>query len=203
MARTIRTKVYLFNELSKDAKQKAIESFYDLNVDYDWWECTYDDFKSLAETIGINVDLKKTYFSGFSHQGSGSAFTADISDIKTTLQAIQSEKWKEYAPLEKLEFYPVTKNMLRIAPYCWGNIKPTNRETSVNCELDIQSFGDCPNVQAEFENLEEFMQDVADTLNHWLYRALEKEYEYQTSEEAIIESIVANGYEFTIDGRRF
>jgi len=31
MSRTIRTKVYKFNELSEDAKRKAIESFNDVN----------------------------------------------------------------------------------------------------------------------------------------------------------------------------
>lgn len=32
MARTIRTKVYLFNELSEKAKQKVIEDNYDIDV---------------------------------------------------------------------------------------------------------------------------------------------------------------------------
>jgi hypothetical protein len=202
MSKTIRTKVYQFNELSEDAKQKAIQSFEDINVFSDWWDSVYTDFEELCKTIGIDVDLKKTYFNGFYSQGSGSAFTADI-NVKECLQGIKAEKWKEYAPLENLKFYDVTKNLLRIAPYCWANIRTSNRETSVKCETDMQTCGGDSNVAAEFENLEDFLQDVADTLNHWLYTSLEKEYEYLTSEKAIAETIQANEYFFTKDGKQF
>lgn len=43
--------VYKFNELSEEAQQKAIENLYDINVDGDWWEFTYED----AEQIGIKI----------------------------------------------------------------------------------------------------------------------------------------------------
>jgi hypothetical protein len=49
--RTIRTKVYFFNELSERAKQKAIEKLRDINVDFNWWESTYED----AEYIGLKI----------------------------------------------------------------------------------------------------------------------------------------------------
>lgn len=51
MPRTIRTKLYKFNELSEEAKQKAIEEYYDINVMFEWWESTYDD----AESIGLKI----------------------------------------------------------------------------------------------------------------------------------------------------
>jgi hypothetical protein len=35
----------------------------------------------------------------------------------------------------------------------------------------------------------------------WLYLTLEKEYEYLTSEETIKESLIANEYDFTEDGK--
>lgn len=43
--------VYQFNELSDDAKQKAVEKFYDINVDHDWWTSVYDD----ANTCGLKI----------------------------------------------------------------------------------------------------------------------------------------------------
>jgi len=49
--RTIRTKVYLFSELSKEAQEKAIEWGYDLNVSHEWWDGIYED----AETIGLKI----------------------------------------------------------------------------------------------------------------------------------------------------
>jgi hypothetical protein len=45
----------------------------------------------------------------------------------------------------------------------------------------------------------EALRDLA----HWLYRQLEREYEYRTSDAAVEESILANDYTFTLDGRRF
>ena len=37
----------------------------------------------------------------------------------------------------------------------------------------------------------------------WLYRQLEAEYDYLTSDEAIDDSIIANEYTFTENGRRY
>jgi len=39
--RTIRTKIYKFNELSKDVQNKVIERNWDINVNDEWWEFIY------------------------------------------------------------------------------------------------------------------------------------------------------------------
>lgn len=44
------------------------------------------------------------------------------------------------------------------------------------------------------EQLREFMR--------WIYRSLEAEYTYRLSDPAVDETIIANEYEFTEDGRR-
>ena len=49
--RIIETKAYKFEELSNDAKQKAIERLWDINVDYGWWENMYED----SERIGLKI----------------------------------------------------------------------------------------------------------------------------------------------------
>lgn len=45
----------------------------------------------------------------------------------------------------------------------------------------------------------EALRDLA----RWLYRQLEREYDYLTSDEAVDEAILANEYSFTVDGTRF
>jgi hypothetical protein len=40
-------------------------------------------------------------------------------------------------------------------------------------------------------------------LAHWLDRALQREYEFQDSDEIVDEGMSANGYPLTTDGRRF
>ena len=48
--RTIRTKVYKFDELSEQAKQVAIEEHRDINVDWDWYEPMFEGFKEERES---------------------------------------------------------------------------------------------------------------------------------------------------------
>ena len=45
------TKVYKFDELSESAKDTVLQEFYNVNVDYDWWQWTYED----AENVGIKL----------------------------------------------------------------------------------------------------------------------------------------------------
>ena len=53
----IETKVYDFDELSDDAKEKAIEKLYDINVNYEWFDSIYDD----AENVGIKIESFDIY----------------------------------------------------------------------------------------------------------------------------------------------
>ena len=51
MMETREYKVYKFNELTDDQKEKAVYDLADINIDHDWWDCTYED----AENVGILV----------------------------------------------------------------------------------------------------------------------------------------------------
>ena len=44
-------KLYNFEELTKDAQQKAISKNSDINIIFDWWEITCEE----AKNIGINI----------------------------------------------------------------------------------------------------------------------------------------------------
>jgi hypothetical protein len=43
--------LYKFDELSDDLKRKVLMNYYDINVDYEWWDSTYDD----AKRIGLKI----------------------------------------------------------------------------------------------------------------------------------------------------
>lgn len=43
--------LYEFDELTDEAKDKAVEKLWDLNVDHDWWEWTLEDAKSIGLKI--------------------------------------------------------------------------------------------------------------------------------------------------------
>jgi hypothetical protein len=205
-------KLFQFDELPAEAKKKVIEKHYDINVDYEWWDdFVYEDLHTLAALLGVDVDLKKTYFSGFYHQGQGSAFTADI-DVLKLVEGVKSEAWKQHAPNENLKFHKVTPNIERVcklikAGYIdfWASVRTSNRETSVSTDADfnITSSGLCgnpSNVEKACIELQDLIEDAAETINHWFFDNLRDNYDYNTSEEAIIESIKANEYWFDLSG---
>ena len=65
--RTVRTKIYKFEELSKDAQQNAISNMWDINVDHDWWQSTYDDASNIGLKItSFNLDRNRNATGEFS-----------------------------------------------------------------------------------------------------------------------------------------
>jgi hypothetical protein len=49
--KTITLNIYSFDELSQEAKEVAIDSLCSINVEHDWWDCTYED----ARQIGLKI----------------------------------------------------------------------------------------------------------------------------------------------------
>jgi hypothetical protein len=60
-----------------------------------------------------------------------------------------------------------------------------------------------PTWQDMTADAEEIVIEALRDLARWLYRQLEREYEYLSSDEIVDESIIANDYTFTGSGRRF
>lgn len=193
--RTIRIKLYKFNELSESAKQKAIESLYNINTGYEWYKYTTEAFKENKDFF----DITNTYFSGFSSQGDGAMF--EYSGINTDfvnkiIDSLSLPNWK--------------KKVLKHYIYVSGDGKQRGHyyhENSCSHNINIESN----NGAQYYRNIELLIDSVSSTIEDAiiekykelakeLYRTLEKEYDYLTSEEAIIETIEVNDYEFTQDG---
>lgn len=206
--KTIKIKLYEFSELDDKAKEKALSALYDVNVFDDWYEFIYDDFISIAQTIGVEVNKKQIYFSGFYSQGDGSAFNASV-NIADLIDGISNQLWKTYAPLLELSLSPpnVDRRVLNLIKNtqldCTGEIKQPARGYYIKACLTTCSPDnhDYININSELDKLETWLEETAETLNHYLYESLRDEYEYQTSEKAIIETIEANEYSFTADGK--
>lgn len=165
--RTIRTKVYQFRELSESAKQKAIESNYDINVFSDWWESVYEDAEQIGLKItGFNID-RGSYCTG---ELQLSAHEVAVNIIRDHGELCETHKTAEY--------------FLDAVNEIQGKYKELE-----GCEYENEM------IEAEDEFLKSLLED---------YRIiLSKEYDYLTSEAAIIETIEANGYEFKADGTRY
>lgn len=76
--KAILLELYSFNELDKDAKGKALTTYRDLNVDFNWWDSEFENFVQLCASIGIAVKKNSIVFRGFYAQGDGSGFTAAV-----------------------------------------------------------------------------------------------------------------------------
>ena len=93
-----------------------------------------------------------------------------------------------------------------------GSVKRTGRyvhQNSTDFTLDVDSNGTdlTPEQEAEVGALADTVQagiqeEIRDTINERIYRALEREYEYQNSDEMVAENILANTYTFDADGNR-
>ena len=188
---TITTTVYEYNELSDEAKQTALEKQYNINIDgYNWWDSDFCDFKEIAALIGITV--KDIYFSGFCSQGDGACFTGNYEYKKGALKSV-----KEYAPLDA-ELHEIALNLQNLQrKYFYqlsANVEHHGHYYHELCtRIQVYKDGDYVNDEAE-NGITEFLRNFM----QWIYLQLNKQYDYLTLEEAIVETL--NEYQFTEDG---
>ena len=162
--------LYKFEELTDDAKQKAIENLYDINVNFDWWEYTYEDAKMIDCTIkGFDID-----------RGSYCKLVCD--DAHETAHLIAENHG------EDCDTYKLAAEYLK-----------DHDKTIDGAERDKD--GELANEYAVDNLLDELNEEFQRALGEEYLSLLRKEYEYLTSEDAIVETIQANEYEFTEDGK--
>ncbi len=219
------TKVYQYDELSDEAKEKARGWYRDVNCDDTYWsESVTDDAATIAEFLGL--DIKQTayktmggetrykptvYFSGFWSQGDGACVEGawSASDVKP-------DKLKEHAPQDE-ELHRIVDGLaVRAKEYPDGSFTvkhsgpyPHSGCTHFNIELPCEAFDEAEYGSPEHTRLDEKISNDEETLKefardfmNWIYRQLEKEWDYQNSDEQVEESIRCNEYEFLGDGTR-
>ena len=192
--RTIETQVYSFNELSERAQQTAIENNYDINVfDSFWYEDTEEAQRFIIENKGFtDVDIR---FSGFSSQGDGASFTGFVDLEKFIIENGLNDKYKRILPFigNGIDYNgEITRSGRHVH----------ERSTSLYLSADVRSNpnNDYKNIYALLDNLETEIEETIIDLSKQAYKALNDCYKHLTSDEAIKETLIANEYEFTIDG---
>lgn len=194
--------LYTFDELSDSAKEKARDWYRNASCgDSFWSECVIDEAKEQASLIGFDVD--DVLWSGFAAQGDGACFIGKWhakdfvggiaegwgeNDATTEIKKI-ADSFKEWA-----EKYP---NLL---------VKITHRdrychERSVDYDFIFSDENDYQIDEPESFKHKDFQEDCVRFFK-WIYKQLEKEYEYQNSDEVIDELLESNGYTFTVEGKR-
>ena len=210
MPEIIETTVYQLNELSDAAKDRARSWYREHGLFDDWHEPVYDDFQQICAILG--VELKTTsvrlfgggtapkpriYFSGFWSQGDGACFEATYAYARAAAAKIRKHAPRDaelHAIVDALQasqhrnFYQLTADITHRGRYY--------HEHSI--DISVERDGAAMTADAEGAVIDS-LHDLA----RWLYRHLEREYEYQTSDAVIDEALLANAYTFTAEGRRF
>ena len=155
-----KTNVYAYGELSETAKEQAVNSLFDINAGYQWWELTCEQF----ENVGINVKACSDY-------------RAEI-ELLDMAERVASNIVKNYD--QSADIYDTATYFLQTYH-----------------DLELNDYGD-DNDALEYDFIRSLAEDVRITMD--------KEYQYLTSEAFVVETIVANDYEFTklgdvFDGR--
>lgn len=213
MPEVIETTVYRLDELSDEARDKARAWYREGGFDYDWHDAVYEDFQQIAEILGLRLKTRSVrlygggsrekpciWFSGFWSQGDGAAYETFYS-------------YRKEAPRRIREHAPQDAELHRIA----DALQAVQRRNFYQLHAEVSHRGhyyheycmaisverDSPNYQNMTEDAEDIVIEALRDLARWLYRHLEREYCYLTSNEAVDEAITANEYTFTEAGRRF
>ncbi|MBZ0140569.1 MAG: antitoxin of toxin-antitoxin stability system [Pseudorhodoplanes sp.] len=213
MPHIIETTVYELHELGGAAKDKARAWFREGVGDYDWHDFIFDDFEEVCRILGIEL---KTYpvrlmgggtrqkpsiwFTGFCSQGDGAAFEATYQYANGSAKRI-----RDYAPADvephhiadrlqeaqRANFFQLCADISHRDRYCHAQ--------TMDIAVERNSANGQAIVGGTAGTVIECLSDLAD----WLYRRLEREWDYMMSDEYADEGIAANGYTFTDSGERF
>lgn len=196
--RTITTNVYQFDELSEKAKEKAREWYR--QADFFITDWTIEDAVQIAEILGIIFDTNKqgvcVYWSGFCSQGDGASFDGSYRYAKGATKAI-----RQHAP-QDTELHRIADKLLSAQRARFYKLRATCKARghyfhSVCMGVGVMQDGGYAD-DAHERAITEALREFAD----WIYKQLQREYEFQSSDEQVDEAIRANEYEFTENGER-
>jgi hypothetical protein len=212
MPRTIEKTVFTFDELNDGAKELAREWFRTNYPDHGWWDSVYEDAERIAKILGIEFDQTPIkllgggtryepaiYFSGFWSQGDGACFTGSYHYARGAHKAI-----RKYAPDDKA-LHAIADELLALqkahgfrleAHIKKGYGAHYSHENTVTADITDRVTGNDIASESAADALTEIMRDFM----RWIYRSLEKEHEWLTSNEQVDENIRANEYDFDENG---
>jgi hypothetical protein len=161
--KTIEIKVYRFEELDKQTKEKVIENYRYINVDNTfWYDCIKEEFNSLGLEIK-EFDLDR-----------GNYAKIYIDNFEDTSNYII----KEFG--DSVLIKQTAKNYINEYEKIQANFKEDE-----DVEREVELLDD------QYEK--EYSEDILSYLR--------SSYDWEISDEAITETIEANEYDFTADGK--
>lgn len=205
---TVEYKVYKYNELLEEAKEKVKQWYLDGQEPYFF---TDDCKQDLVNLFGDN-DLDVQYSLGYC-QGDGLNIYGKI-DAKSILECLENQNGGEQLEtFENVLTEKEKKTILHYAEEC-GKIELPYNNQYCYCIADYVDIADDWEYQLEnysgYTNINKNVLEKFEELVKGVFKTLCKTYEnqgyryfYEISEEDLEELCDANGYEFLVDGTVF
>lgn len=199
----ITIKLYTFEELSKEAKEKAIEKNRYINVDYgDWY---HDDGLLELTTEEIKKSFIKTsngWYKG-NIKGEYPSYTG-LFKWKTIYFDIDREHFIQFGDLEVIDDN-IFRKFLKIPKKLWNNLSfyfyanPDYRFATTELMFESEK----PSGKGFTKREQKIIDNAVNLMNSKIQEALasiSKNYDWLVSDEAIAETLISNEYDFTEDG---
>lgn len=206
--KVIETKVYEFGELSDRAKEKARKWYRESGFHYPWWDASYEDFYTIAGMLGLDIKPghpnergRGIQFTGFYCQGDGASFEGVYRSKAGALEEV-----KAHAPQDEV-LHSIAAGLDAAVEGAGTPLRATIKVRGTYCHAYMMEFEfEAPELEEDQpwprEQEEAVIKELRNFAN-WIYRTLEQEWDYLNSDEQVDESIVANEYTFTAEGKRF
>lgn len=172
--RVIETKVYTFDELSDKAKEKALQWWYE-SFEYPWGDEAIETIKAFVALFHGKV---KDYSIDYQNANQSTVDIQWPDDCLEDMFGLRAYKW-------------IVNNKIPVS----GDCPLTGMCFDKNALDPVRDFLKNP----KGKTIREIVEDGI----HNVLKCVEDDFEYQAFGEGAIESISANGYTFTENGKRF
>ena len=190
---TINIELFTISELSEQARQKAIEKYRN-NCDVEL-DSTVEYIEEILTCLGFQSP--KISYSGFSSQGDGLSFTSDNWQYKKGM-------------LDKIGKITQELCFLNVAKQLQVMAKNTGYKLQFSVNRTSHRYAHHNTVQIEnnpysdfslSDDQDEILTNLKNSLCRSFYKILEADYDYQLSDEYIIESLLSNDVLFLSSGK--
>lgn len=191
-----------FGRMCAADRNALLDEHRDINVHDYWWDSTYDNFKRDMAEIGIEV--RNIYFSGFWSQGDGACFEGEVCDWGPFLKSrgyndaaliTHAEQHFQFSVTHHGHYYHENCTSFAVHlplpehdedSYFLDDYSPHERDSLHEAVwmVGINKYS--------FEAMERDFTEAFKGHMRDLYTALNKEYDYLTSDEAVLDSLEAN-----------
>lgn len=180
-----------WDQLTERQRERLIEKHRDCHTFYEWWGGEYECFiESMAE-IGIHVPADNIFFSGFCSQGDGAAFRGSVREWSKMFRhlglLLHYDWFMEATGNRWFQSFVGHRNYMSfdydisIGPSPYDELDEPLQYLMWSMDLPSDKF---------LEDLEDSLKEVFNDAAKKLYRSLEEENDYLTSDEVVKEYIL-------------